>query len=69
MLAKLNHKVMKLRRIGIGPIKLDKLPKGKARRVNAVELEGLKKFVASAQEKIEKARLRAASKPPKEKME
>ncbi len=65
MLAKLNHKVMKLRRIGIGPIKLDKLPKGKARRVNADELDGLKKFVASAQEKIEKARLRAAAKPPK----
>jgi 23S rRNA pseudouridine2605 synthase len=69
MLAKLNHKVMRLRRVAIGPIKLDKLPKGKARRVNVEELAGLKTFVAGAQEKIEKARLRAASKPPKEKME
>jgi 23S rRNA pseudouridine2605 synthase len=69
MLAKLSHKVMRLRRVAIGPIKLDKLPKGKARRVNAEELAGLRKFVASAQEKIEKARLRASAKPPKEKME
>ena len=60
MLAKLDHKVMKLRRVAIGPIKLDKLPKGKARRVSMDELTELKKFVATAQEKIEKARLRAA---------
>jgi 23S rRNA pseudouridine2605 synthase len=69
MLAKLDHKVMRLRRVAIGPVKLDKLPKGKARRVNAEELTGLKKFVASSQERIEKARLRAAAKPPKEEME
>jgi 23S rRNA pseudouridine2605 synthase len=67
MLAKLDHKVMKLRRVAIGPIKLDKLPKGKARRVSMDELTELKKFVATAQEKIEKARLRAAAKPPGEK--
>lgn len=63
MLAKLDHKVMKLRRVAIGPVKLDKLPKGKARRVSADELSDLRKFVAVAQEKIEKARLRAATKP------
>ena len=34
MLAKLGHKVMRLRRVAIGPVKLDKLPKGKARRAS-----------------------------------
>lgn len=60
MLAKLGHKVMKLRRIAIGPVKLDKLPRGKARRVKEAELAELRKFVAAAQEKIEKARARAS---------
>jgi 23S rRNA pseudouridine2605 synthase len=60
MLAKLGHKVMRLRRVAIGPVTLDKLPKGKARRVNETELAGLRKFVAAAKEKIEKARRRAA---------
>ncbi|HVL11679.1 MAG TPA: pseudouridine synthase [Gemmata sp.] len=60
MLAKLGHKVMRLRRVAIGPVKLDKLPKGKARRVSEGELADLRKFVAGAKEKIEKARQRAA---------
>ena len=60
MLAKLGHKVMRLRRVAIGPVKLDKLPKGKARRVSEGELADLRKFVAGAREKIEKARQRAA---------
>jgi 23S rRNA pseudouridine2605 synthase len=62
MLAKLGHKVMKLRRVAIGPIQLDKLPRGKARRVNEAELTELRKFVITAKEKIEKARQRAADK-------
>jgi len=62
MLAKLGHKVMKLRRVAIGPIKLDKLPKGKARRVNETEMADLRKFVIASKEKIEKARLRATLK-------
>jgi 23S rRNA pseudouridine2605 synthase len=66
MLAKLGHKVMRLRRIAIGPVKLDKLPKGKARRVSEGELADLRKFVAAAKEKIEKARERAADKGPGE---
>ena len=61
MLAKLGHKVMKLRRVAIGPVKLDKLPKGKSRRVSAEELAQLRKFVAAAKEKIEKSRLRLAA--------
>ena len=62
MLAKLGHKVMRLRRVAIGPVKLDKLPKGKARRVSEGELADLRKFVATAKEKIEKARQRVADK-------
>jgi 23S rRNA pseudouridine2605 synthase len=59
MLAKLDHKVMRLKRVAIGPVKLDKLPKGKARRVSEEELRSLKAFVAKAQEKIAAARERA----------
>lgn len=62
MLAKLGHKVMKLRRVAIGPVKLDKLPKGKARRVSEPELADLRKWVAESREKIEKARQRATEK-------
>jgi 23S rRNA pseudouridine2605 synthase len=64
MLAKLGHKVMRLRRVAIGPIQLDKLPKGKARRVSEAELAELRAFVAAAREKVEKARARAAAKRP-----
>jgi 23S rRNA pseudouridine2605 synthase len=60
MLAKLDHKVMRLKRVAIGPVKLDKLPKGKARRVSEDELKSLRAFVARSQEKIAAARLKAA---------
>jgi 23S rRNA pseudouridine2605 synthase len=60
MLAKLGHKLMRLRRIAIGPVMLDKLPKGKARRANETEVGDLRKFVAKASEKIEKARQSAS---------
>jgi 23S rRNA pseudouridine2605 synthase len=62
MLAKLGHKVMRLRRIAIGPVSLDKLPRGKARRATEAEVADLRKFVAVANEKIESARQRAARK-------
>ncbi|HEY3788971.1 MAG TPA: pseudouridine synthase [Urbifossiella sp.] len=60
MLASLGHKVMKLRRIAIGPVMLDKLPKGKARRVSMPELAELQKWVKSAQAKIAKAAQKSA---------
>ena len=60
MLAKLGHKVMRLKRVAIGPVKLDKLPKGKARRVSEEELKQLRAFVAKSQEKIAAARARVA---------
>jgi 23S rRNA pseudouridine2605 synthase len=66
MLAKLGHKVMRLRRVAIGPVELDKLPKGKARRATQAEIAELRKFVATANERIEKARARAANLSPGE---
>lgn len=49
MLAKLGHKVMRLRRTAIGPIKLDKLPKGKSRKVSLKELQTLRESTARPQ--------------------
>jgi 23S rRNA pseudouridine2605 synthase len=45
MLAKLNHKVLRLRRIAIGPVMLDRLPKGKSRRLSKMELDALQRSV------------------------
>lgn len=45
MLAKLNHKVMRLKRVAIGPVKLDRLPKGKSRKLSLAELTELQKSV------------------------
>jgi 23S rRNA pseudouridine2605 synthase len=42
MLARLGHKVMRLRRVAIGPIRLDRLPAGKSRRLRHEEVEELK---------------------------
>lgn len=45
MLSKCHHKVMRLRRIAIGPVKLDRLRAGKARKLSLGELEALKKSI------------------------
>jgi len=45
MLAKLNHKVMRLKRVAIGPVRLDRLPKGKSRKLALAEIEALRKEV------------------------
>jgi len=42
MLAKLGHKVVRLQRTAIGPVQLDRLPKGKARRLKMEELQALR---------------------------
>ena len=42
MLARLSHKVLRLRRIALGPIQLGTLARGKARRLSPVELGDLK---------------------------
>lgn len=43
MLARLGHKVMRLRRVAIGPVQLGKLSSGKSRRLNERELNGLRR--------------------------
>ena len=55
MLAKLNHKVLRLRRVAIGPVLLDRLPKGKARKLSLPEIELLQKTVADTKAKIARA--------------
>ncbi|MBX9584843.1 MAG: rRNA pseudouridine synthase [Gemmataceae bacterium] len=60
MLAGLGHKVMRLKRVAIGPVRLDRLPKGKARRVSEPELAELRKWVTNAQARLVKAKQRAA---------
>jgi 23S rRNA pseudouridine2605 synthase len=42
MLARLGHKVMRLKRIAIGPVQIGSLASGKARRLTEDELEGLR---------------------------
>lgn len=48
MLARLEHKVMRLRRIALGPVRLDRLPSGKSRRLSLPEIEALRRAVAPA---------------------
>jgi 23S rRNA pseudouridine2605 synthase len=43
MLAQLGHKVMRLKRTAIGPITLDRLPKGKSRKLKPDEVERLRR--------------------------
>jgi 23S rRNA pseudouridine2605 synthase len=47
MLARLGHKVLRLRRIAIGPVQLDNLKTGKARRLSAPELTALRRAAFS----------------------
>jgi 23S rRNA pseudouridine2605 synthase len=46
MLAKLGHKVMTLRRVAIGPIKLDRLKRGKCRKLHREEIHFLKRIAS-----------------------
>ncbi len=48
MLARLGHKVMRLRRIAIGPIQLGRLALGKSRPLGAHEIRGLKHLADGA---------------------
>ncbi len=54
MLAKLGHKVTRLRRTAIGPVELDRLPKGKARRLSNAEVEELRHAASTAKKRIER---------------
>lgn len=56
MLAKLGHKVLRLRRIAIGPIRLDKLPQGKSRKLHLHEVQLLRETVeAKLQKRLKKS--------------
>jgi 23S rRNA pseudouridine2605 synthase len=57
MLAKLGHKVMRLRRTAIGPVEIGSLSKGKSRRLSGPELESLRYAARGA----EKATAKSAS--------
>jgi 23S rRNA pseudouridine2605 synthase len=48
MLARLNHKVLRLRRVAIGPVQLDKLAKGKARKLSLDEVNALRRSAGKA---------------------
>jgi 23S rRNA pseudouridine2605 synthase len=65
ILAKLGHKVLKLRRVAIGPVKLDKLPKGKARKLSLPELKELQKEVADSKARVEQKLTRARGDQPR----
>ncbi len=62
MLAKLGHKVMRLRRVGIGPVQLDRLPRGKSRKLSLPEVNALRKAAEGGKKKVEQAARRARGK-------
>lgn len=53
MLAKLGHKILRLRRIAIGPVELDRLPAGKVRRLSLEELNELRRLVRKREQEKE----------------
>jgi 23S rRNA pseudouridine2605 synthase len=57
MLARLGHKVMVLRRIAIGPVRLDKLRRGKARRLKVEELEHLRAAARKSEKRTPKSEI------------
>jgi len=59
MLAKLGHKVMRLKRVSVGPVHLDRLPKGKSRKLSLPEIEALRKTAEGGKMRVEKAARRA----------
>jgi 23S rRNA pseudouridine2605 synthase len=65
MLAKLGHKVLRLRRISIASVQLDKLPKGKARKVSVQELADLRELVVARTDRATRVAKKAVGpKPP-----
>jgi 23S rRNA pseudouridine2605 synthase len=55
MLARLGHKVLRLRRIALGPVKLGDLARGKSRRLSAQELAELREAAQASRRKNEQA--------------
>ena len=51
ILARLGHKVMKLTRIAVGPIRLGEMPVGSVRKLSKEEIAALRKNAAAAKTK------------------
>ena len=49
VLAKVGHKVLKLTRIAVGPVRLGKLPPGECRRLSRQEITALRRAIGSGQ--------------------
>jgi 23S rRNA pseudouridine2605 synthase len=64
MLARLGHKVLRLQRIAIGPIKLDRLPAGKSRKLRRTEVEHLREVAERAGQKKVRSKHAAESHQP-----
>jgi 23S rRNA pseudouridine2605 synthase len=52
MLARLGHKVLRLRRVGLGPLRLGPLLSGKIRRLTRLEVDSLK-HIAQHRDRVE----------------
>jgi 23S rRNA pseudouridine2605 synthase len=68
MLARLGHKVLRLRRVAIGPVQLRHLASGKARRLSGAELAALRRAASGrgrTEEDEEVAPSRSPRRPPK----
>jgi 23S rRNA pseudouridine2605 synthase len=61
MLAKLDHKVLRLKRVAIGPVELDRLPRGKCRKLSLPELKALQKVAERATQKVADVAARVAA--------
>ncbi len=53
MLARLGHRVLNLRRVAIGTVKLGSLPRGKARKLSGEELDALKSMASRERKRPE----------------
>ena len=51
MLARLEHKVLRLQRVALGPVKLGELPRGKSRKLTAAEVAELRAAAEQASRK------------------
>jgi len=62
LLAKVGHRVQRLTRIAVGPIRLGEMPKGASRRLTPEEVRKLRNYVKEAQQKPRQAS--GTAKPP-----
>ncbi len=63
MLAKVGHKVQRLTRIAVGPIRLGEMPRGAVRQLTPDEIRKLRAYIQSNPERQKARKERAAEKP------